>query len=169
MKKLTYFLPVAIAAIGLASCGNNKQDPATDSDSIADTAAIVAADTTAVDTTAVAPTPADTITATVDPEKDLTLTVQKKNLKWVPEGETKQGSWTVKVTNKGNSDIKGSEYVVAYTEIIEDTNRDGDLVEVSKKRTEKGLDVAPGASVEIILKAKPGCLDFKNPKIKAAK
>lgn len=168
MKKTLYFA-LGACVLGLASCAGNEQKADT-TDSVEIVAPDSAADSAAasVDTVA-APAQTEAVKEEANPEKDLTLEVTKKNLKHVPESTFYEGSWTVKVTNNGASEIKGNEYVVAYTETKEDQNSDGDLVEVNKKRTAPGKDVAPGESVEIILKAKDGCQGFSNPKIKAAK
>lgn len=158
MKKSMYCIAAALFMLGASACSNGGNKSATDS--LQDT---VVADT--VDS-AVAQ---DTVPAVeVNPEKDLALSVEKKNLNYLPESSGKAGSLTVKVTNNSTVAIKGSAYKVAYDEIVEDwvgSEEDGGLEDVTKKRTAVGKDVNPGESVLIELKASDGCQDLKNPKI----
>ena len=157
MKKLFYVSACALM-LGAASCSSDKggaADSAAADSAVADT--VVAVDSVAV-------APAEEVVEEVNPEEALTLTVEKKNLNWAPEASYKSGTWTVKVTNNGKTEVKGTDYVVAYNEIVE-TEANGEFVEATKNRTAEGKDVKPGESVTITLKARNGCQDFKNPKI----
>lgn len=160
MKKLILCLSALALMAGAFSCGTGDKDGA--KDSTLDSEIVEAVDSAEVENES-APQ------ESANPEKDLSLTIEKKDLKYAPECSYKTGSLIVKVTNNGTAAVKGSDYVVAYDEIIEDwvgTPEDGGLEDVTKKRTTQGVDVAPGESVEIPLKSSDGCLDLKNPKIK---
>lgn len=158
MKKFMYSTTLALFLLGAAACsnGNNKSEADTLQDSVA---------TEAVDSAAVE----DTVPAVeVNPEKDLTLSVEKKNLDYLPESSVKAGSLTVKITNNSTVAVKGTSYKIAYDEIVEDwvgTPEDGGLEDVTKKRSVAGKDVNPGESVLVELKSSEGCQDLKNPKI----
>lgn len=157
---------MAFVAIGLVSCNSSKSE-STDSATPEVTDSTVATDSVAPADSVQAPEAAPA--AEVNPEEALSLEVVKKNLKFKPESEEKSGSWTVKVTNNGTSEIKGDQYVVAYQEMVEECVGADGFRDVTKKRTVKGQDVAPGQSVTLELKAGRGCQNFKNPKIKAVK
>lgn len=159
MKKTIFHFAICLALCGMSACGNsNKENESNDSVAVpADS--VVIADTTATEAIAVE----------VNPEEALSLTVEKKNLHYGAESSGMVGSWTVKVTNNSETDVNGSDYTVIYDEIVEETTADGDFEDVTKKRTVSGKDVAAGQSVLVELKAKEGCQDFKNPKIKSAK
>lgn len=161
MKKVIYVSALALM-LSAASCSKSENSGA--NDSVADS---VATDTVSMVDSA-ANKPAEEVAEDVNPEEALTLTVEKKNLNWAGEDSYKTGTWTLKVTNNGNSEVKGTDYVVAYNEIVEDTVN-GELVEATKNRTAEGKDVMPGESVTITLKARKGCQDFKNPRIVNAK
>lgn len=162
MKKY-YYSMLGICIFGLTACGGQSTENKTD-DTIKDaTETVDSVTSVATDTV-----PAQTETVEVNPEEVLTLTVEKKNLKQVPEGSYKKGSWTVSVTNNGTSEVKGTDYVVAYSEVIEDSNADG-FFYATKKRKAEGKDVAPGKSVQIELKSKGYTQEFKNPQIKSVK
>lgn len=159
MKKFIYSLSVFALMLTASACGNGNRNAETDS--LSDSAMVETADS------------ATTEEATeVNPEEVLSVSVEKKNLDYLPESSFKSGSMTVKVTNNGKVSVKGADYVVTYDEIIEDwvgTPEDGGLADVTKKRTAEGKDVTPGESVQIVLKSTAGCQDLKNPAIKNVK
>lgn len=158
MKKLMYCIAAAALMLGAAACSNGGNKSETDS--IQDSVATETVDSAVAQ---------DTVPAVeVNPEKDLTLSVEKKSLHHVPESSFMAGSLTVKITNNSTVAVKGSAYKVAYDEIVEDwvgSEEDGGLDEVTEKRTAAGKDINPGESVLIELKATDGCQDLKNPKI----
>lgn len=160
MKKIFYFLSACTVLLCASACssGNKPADGTSDSD----TTVLVTPDSSAIaeETTQV---------EEVNPKEVLTISIEKKDLKYVPESSVKKGVMIVKVTNNSNSLVKGSDYMVAYDEIVEDwvgTEEDGGIEDVTEKRTVAGKDIEPGESVSIELKSTEGCLDIKNPKIK---
>lgn len=160
MKNLFYFLSACTILLCASSCSNGNKSAEGTSDS--DTSVLQTPDSSAI---ADETTPVEE----VNPEEVLTISIEKKDLKYVPESSVKKGVMIVKVTNNSKSLVKGSDYVVTYDEIIEDwvgTEEDGGLEDVTKTRRADGKDVGPGESVSIELKSTEGCLDLKNPKIK---
>lgn len=157
MKTKFSYLLAGMAICVMGSCGHSGNGNNSDS-SVVDTINAVAVDSDSIKAEA-----EPIAVESVNPEEVLTLEVVKKNLYYPDECSYKVGSWTVKVTNNGKSEVKGDEYVVAYTEIIEDEN----FETVKKSRTVPGQDIAPGESVDITLKARKWCQEFRNPKIKA--
>lgn len=163
MKKTIYFFVVCFSLLGTVACGNANRG-ANDSDTV------VAVEE--VDSDSIVPCSMVGEYAPVndDPEECLILEVVKKNLHYAPESTNMTGSWTVKITNDSNCDIKGSDYVVAYDEVVEEFNdKEGTIDDVTKNRIVNGVDITAGESVTIELKPQEGCQTFKNPEIKSLK
>lgn len=164
MKKHFYCFALAAAVIGVAAC--SKTETKAEADSGVDSVETVVADSDSVPQPMVEEAPA---AEPVNPEEALTLEIVGGSKKHVSESSYSKGTMTVRVTNNSNAEVKGSEYVVAYTEMVEDQDSYGDFVDVAKKRKANGKDVAPGESVEIVIKSKGYSQGMKNPKIKAVK
>lgn len=110
----------------------------------------------------------DTENLTVTPEEALTLSVANKDLDYADESSSLTGSVTVEITNNGTVAVKGSDYNVAYVEIIEEwvgTQEDGGLDDVEYNRTIPGKDIAPNETIQIALKSNDRCQGIKSPKI----
>lgn len=164
MKKFT-FASIALAISVLATSCNTKTNSEKDHDSNDTSLILEKKDVEGSVQTNVDVPSEDT---SVVPTEVLTLKPGKKNLSYEEESSSKTGTWTMEVTNNGSVPIKGSDYDIAYVEVVEEwvgSEDNGGLDDVDHARTQSGVDVEPNQTVKIILKASGGCQDMKSPKI----
>lgn len=104
--------------------------------------------------------------AEIDAEyaKGITLTEGKKSSNWIPESSGKVVKWPLTLINNTGIVLSPKDYTITYTETAEkDVN--GELRDVTKKRTMEGPELQPGQPSEVTIN-KTMVLDITKPKVK---
>lgn len=90
----------------------------------------------------------------------LSLNYGKPKLRSSIYSEAVTGTLVCTVTNNSDKEIKGDDYSITYRQVAENSS-DGSVPRSSIKRKKKGVDVAPGQSVNITLSQR-NCVGFKD-------
>lgn len=90
----------------------------------------------------------------------------KKAEKKVPKQSFYEIDWTCTVTNNTPVTFFPDDYEIVYKETYEARDKSGGLTKLTKIRSEKGPELAPGASVEVVLSGKDATLDLSMPAVK---